>query len=362
MSLTYLRIKPAEFWIPLCVIVFIFFLLNTRLVFKECKTRKSKNITLTTKYLALWSILCMIFGSISLLFITLSDFPGVCYISLYLARIFTFGQPLTLEFYQLSRLYYCFARNQVYSNNGYPNWLFVIMFGVIIICYMILVFLIMDHYVISCGINNRYQAYENVQYFRNQQLYPYAATIAVAGYIIWDVITLMLYIFKIRMFTKSTNSKDDKVKNRILSILNKITIITLFYQFIAFLIGAITSFLPNRNLYRIVIEGLISLIFILYSYSIYIMMDHNKKSYQWFLKILYRFKLYFVCYCFCKKRLMEQLNEMRMDLTTINDKSDRDSHQQIEKTEYDTKMHDITVNHAKIEVRNLEFSVETTIC
>ena len=46
--------------------------------------------------------------------------------------------------------------------------------------------------------------------------------VAVASAIIWDITTLMLYICKIRMFTKSAQGKDDKVKNRILSILNKL--------------------------------------------------------------------------------------------------------------------------------------------
>ena len=231
------------------------------------------------------------------------------------------------------------------------------MFGVAIILYIVAMFFNFDHYVIFCSINS-WQAYRNEMYFRKIEWYQQATVILTGIYIIWDVITLMLYIYKIRVFTKSTHGKDDKVKNRILSILNKITIITLFYQFAGAAGGVVFYFVPH-NIAR---DGSTYLANFLYCYSMYIMMDHNKKSYEWFLKILYRFKLYFICYCFCKKRVIEQLNYMKMiDLKICDGKSAGDHNPQIENTEYDTKMHDITVNHAKIQVQNVEFSVETAI-
>ena len=86
----------------------------------------------------------------------------------------------------------------------------------------------------------------------------------------------------------------------------------------------------------------------------YIMLDHNKKSYQWFLEILYGFRLYFVCYCCCKKMIIQQLNDIREEecTTNVDDNkgSKKDNCLQIENTEYGTKINDISVNHAKIEI------------
>ena len=91
----------------------------------------------------------------------------------------------------------------------------------------------------------------------------------------------------------------------------------------------------------------------------YIMLDHNQKTYRWFLKILYSFRLYFVCYCCCKKMITRQLNNIRLMESTIVDDDKRDNYPKIENTNYETKVHDISVNHAKIEIRR-QFSVETT--
>ena len=348
---------PPEIWISSCSLSFILLVLNTRLVSKEYKRRRAGNITFTTKYIVLWSILCMILGPTCLLVITLKQIPGFCYISLVIFRLTLYAQPIILGLYQLSRLHYCFAREKVYSNKGYPNWLFLIMFGYAIILYSGISFFSIDHYVVSCGINNRYQAYENYKYLMHKNSYPFAIAICTVMYIIWDVTTLMLYIYKIRMFTKSKQGTDDKVKHRILSILNKITIITLFYQFVAILLTLAWYLLVYTN-HRLI--ACIPTYFspLLYTYSMYIMLDHNKNSYKWFLKILYGFRLYFVCYCCCNKRITQQWNDVRsMDLSLADNSGDNCP--QIDNTIYDTKTHDILANNVQIRFQAL--SIETTI-
>ena len=343
-------ITEPEIWIPYSVIGFIVFMLNSCLVFKECKMRKSENITLTTKYLALWSMTSMMAGSISLLFETLTELPGFCYVSRTASRAFLYLQPITIGFYQLSRLHYCFARNQVYSDKGYPDWLFITMFGVAIVLYVSEVIISIDRYVASCGINSAYQSYINYQYLRDKELFQFLMSIISGVFVIWDVITLILYIYKILLFTNSKYGKDDKVRNRILSILNKITIITLFYQVMSILIVIHWALLhaehPNRLFDRI----LTCLPQLLYGYSMYIMLDHNKKSYNCFLKILYRFRLYFVCYCCCKQMIFQQWNDIQlMELTITDDKQNNCPN--IENTEYGTKVNDTKVNRPEIEFR-----------
>ena len=348
-----------EVWIPTCIISLIFFLLTFRLVIKERKARKSENIQFTTKYLAFWSALCITTAPIASLIGTLRYFPGFCYISAYLFRINAFAGLIFVGYYQLARLYYCFARDKVHSNKGYPNWLFLIMFAIAFVFYFTFIFFNLDHYTISCGINNKYQAYYNKSRpVRDPKWISYVSVIALAVCIIWDLVTLMLYIYKIRVFTKCYNN-NTKVENRILSILYKITIITLFYHFVEiltlFCVFWLTKITP-------IIDGVTVVNFyaLLYSYSMYIMMDHNKKSYQWFLKILYKFRLYLVCYCCCKRMVIQQLDDTQLLEQTMADNKNKNP-PTIENTEYDTTMHDISVNHAKIQIRQTQFSHEIII-
>ena len=90
----------------------------------------------------------------------------------------------------------------------------------------------------------------------------------------------------------------------------------------------------------------------------YIMLDHNKKSYESFLKVLYRFRLYFVCYCCCKQMIIQQWNDIQLMKLTINDDNKRDKCQNIVNTEYDTKSYDTRVNPPEIQIRG-SFSTKT---
>ena len=75
------------------------------------------------------------------------------------------------------------------------------------------------------------------------------------------------------------------------------------------------------------------------------------------LEILYGFRLYFVCYCCCKKMIAGQWNDIRQMEETIFDNNQGDNCGQIENAEYGTKINDFSVNHAKIEIRR-SFSAE----
>ena len=164
MSVTCAYITPPEIWILLSSLSFILLVLNARLLFKEYQTRKAARITITSKHLELWSILSMILGPPCLLSLTLRKIPGFCFILFGVTRLIAYAQPTGLGFHQLSRLHYCFARKKVYSNKGYSNWLFIIMFGWSIIVYSVTSFICIEQQVVSCGINNGYQAYKNYQY------------------------------------------------------------------------------------------------------------------------------------------------------------------------------------------------------
>ena len=64
-----------------------------------------------------------------------------------------------MGFYQLSRLYYCFSKNKIYSNKAYPNYLFIIMYIIGILLLFIGILSAWFGYIIigKCGINNKFQ-------------------------------------------------------------------------------------------------------------------------------------------------------------------------------------------------------------
>ena len=142
---------------------------------------------------------------------------------------------------------------------------------------------------------------------------------------LWDLSTLFLYAFKIRMFTKYTNV-DPKVFKRIMGILHKIAILTLFYEIIFVVAGFIipvteiiisdpSTVLPLRNLFFGMIISSISS-------SMYLMMDHNKDKYHRFLQIIYSTKMYYVCCC-CKHMVTDQLNQLDEDLVNLEIELDK---------------------------------------
>ena len=89
--------------------------------------KKLSSTTFITKSLQYTSYSCIICGFITNLISFLRMFDGFCYFVTFLCSIMFAAHVVLLGFYQLSRLYYCFSKNQVYSNKGYATWIFIVM-------------------------------------------------------------------------------------------------------------------------------------------------------------------------------------------------------------------------------------------
>ena len=143
---------PLLNWVICSIIGLCTFLTNTILLKKEIDKGIRKAI-LTTKALKIYSIIYILFGSITGLDLVVLYINGVIY------SIFAIGlsyQFILMGFYQLSRLHYCFANEQIYSNNGYPNWLFIIMQSIGVICMIALApALIANQSITDCGIDGK---------------------------------------------------------------------------------------------------------------------------------------------------------------------------------------------------------------
>ena len=247
-----------------------------------------------------------------------------------------------MGFYQLSRLYYSFANSQIHSNKGYPKCIFIIMiiFGVLIMINLVILSIIFhDGPYMECGLDSKWQFYY-VSIFP-VSVYKAVCIWSLLGYCwlfcIWDIATLVLYWWKIRTVRDMIKNKGDGVYKRVLSILHRIFILTLFYQ-ISTLFGSMVTFAEYMTDFAW-ISGLswsvpVWYVSLSYSISMYLMMEHNGAEYITFLKIISKIRLNFVC-CGCRHIVNEQLLEhdgdadlevaegrRREDDTTINDTRD----------------------------------------
>jgi len=193
----------------------------------------------------------------------------------------------------------------------------------------------------ECGINNNLQAYyigiDGDDSQDNMYSIIYLETIGVI-YVGWDLTTLLLYACKIRVFYhlfKKTHKSH--VYKRILSILHKIFILTIFYEisslFFVALFGITHAILSNTMWQRVIGALINAANAIAISISIYLMMEHNRRKYLLFLRLVHKFRFDWIC---CKYRfiVMDQIEYIEED-------TDEETNERKETIEYETK--DLTV-------------------
>ena len=148
-------------WVSLSytVIGLFIFIINGYILHKEWIKRKSKKIKFTNKYLQIFSLTSMISGVLYGFFFFVTHFNGLCHFASSIRISCLSFQGLFMGFYQLSRLYYCFSQTKVYSNKGYPNLLFSIMYiiGILLLLTGILSGWVGYIIIRKCGINNKFE-------------------------------------------------------------------------------------------------------------------------------------------------------------------------------------------------------------
>ena len=100
------------------------------ILFSETKKRLTGEVIFpdNARSLQVFSYSCIMFGAINIVFDILERIDNICVVSQGLACVADILQLSSMEYFQLSRLHYCFSRERVHSNNGYPNWLFILMY------------------------------------------------------------------------------------------------------------------------------------------------------------------------------------------------------------------------------------------
>ena len=310
-------IEPT-YWISLQVPGILFTVIHLLIVKHEIKKRNHTSAKFTTKSLKYTSLLCILSGFLANISWLLQWFNGLCVFMTWLGSTFSYLQFLSMGFYQLSRLYYSFANSQIHSGKGYPKWVFIFMiiYGIVIFLSYSIVTMFEQFlgFNVKCGINSNFETYSHPMVNTHQLLIDVSIYISMLLYTIWDLLTLSLYMNKIRLFKEYKHSQP-MVYKRILSILYKITIITLFYIILFLMIIALAIALQifvlgtaSQSTVWIIVGSGPRLSTLSYSMAMMLMMDYNDDLYGKFLRVIYGFKLHFCCCC-CRYMVIEQLSD-----------------------------------------------------
>ena len=307
----------ASFWVAHAIIYSILCCFNVWVLIRELVQIHKGKAKYTTKYLKLWALLSIISGAFSQIFRAIRHFPIVCTFVYYAANMLSGWQAVFMGFYQLSRLYYCFSTDKVYLKYGYPQTLFRIMFtiGFILLINYILFPIIDDNLFSQCEV----KLVDDTYYFYRHPLIIFGTfetrtlwkNMTGMIYFIWDVVTLCLYIHKIQILKKS-EQKQDKIQ----SVMNRIFILTLFYQIpvILIMLFSIISLSLGWPLYDWSFVGATTSF--LFSFSVSLMIEHNTLRYIKVLKIIKKMKLhilFFCCYTCTKREIIYHENNANIN-------------------------------------------------
>ena len=297
-------LRPVHWCIWLFIGIITAIIISTVIQF-ECKKRRLKSTLFASDNLKFTSAASIVCGMIAAIYLCLEMLPGVCLLEHSVSLAFFAAQFIFLGLYQLSRLHYCFGKHSAHHEKGYPKWLFIAM--VIIGIAIWLSWVILVTFGQSKPSTCRFTKDLNLEFvYRNssilfegnldeQQNQFYECHHLIFGMLhLWDITTLLLYCCKIKTFRKLSALQRDAVWRKIMFILERIVIITLFYQISLFLVNlshylavkmresqvSIVLVIPNLTI------GCASLMAVLYALSMYLMMDHNSDEYVQFLRCL----------------------------------------------------------------------------
>ena len=343
-------LSPFE-WALNASVCLILAILTLILIKNEIKTRREPNIKFTTPFLQYTSLSCIVSGFLVYIFLLFTYLKGICKFNRFVATIFIYIEMVSMGFYQLSRLYYCYANDQIHSNKGYPKWLFIIM---TIAGFLILINGPLSHLLShnvgllrsECGFNANFE-----YYFTTFDLTDFDGflwyVITNLVYNVWDISTVLLYAIKIRLFRKYQKTQP-MVYERVMSILYKIFILSIFYEIINFLcipVMIIMYFIGIDTLNLMVLIAPFNVAFVMY-----LMMDYNHKKYVKFLNFMHKYKFY-LCYCCCRYMVIKQLEDEEAKIVVHS--LEVNCHKKTEKS-YDT-----TVKQEGIQ--SIDTTISTTV-
>ena len=332
-----LILTPSQ-WTIWMIIGIIGLILTGCIALFEYKKRRSETSWFASDYMRITSAVSIGCGLTSNALLCLGLIPGSCYLQDTAGFLVAGAQFVFMGFYQLSRLHYCFSQNSANHQNGYPQWTFVVMatVGLLILTFFSMLLIFGQTLPSNCGFVEKYSfewEYGDSVWFTGNpedqmdEFHQCYLVVVVTG-LIWDITTLLMYYFKIKSFRKTKAFREDAVWRKIMFILQRIIILTIFYQITLLIVNAslvAAGYVTDTELDRLSIHRVaLSLICVLYSIAMYLMMEHNTDEYLGFLRCFKRTYLKYICFCCCHRIVDEQLKEF--DLMTLKVKLEQINH------------------------------------
>ena len=270
----------------------------------ECQKRKQEKLNNIPPnrfktWLNIWSMHAMLTVIVVLFISPLHAIYTICKyvntISIYTWLL----SKVSITFYQIARLQYCFSVHQIHSKKyGYSKCIFIILYTMGFI--LILLSTYMAIYLLTFA---TWSVKYNICIVKIDDIHQLISVISILVYCLWDWSVLILYIIKIiQFYCKKSNDVTEQVLIRIKFILQRIFVLML----IVGISGSFSIFSNNysnnqKDVHVVwdVIARLMPIIDSVLSISIiYLMIEHNTKEYIKFIKILNTFKLCICCNSF----------------------------------------------------------------
>lgn len=294
---------PADYIITQQIIGAFFAIINSYVVFKEIRKRCLDAPNFASWSLKWLSLLCIIGGFLHAFIWFLHYFDGLCGFLFSVSNYINTALPIFVGLYQLSRLYQCFAHQNVAV--GYPKWMFYILatFGILYLLALI-PFLASRTQHESCGLTTKYEFYAVYRGWDSRTRAIWSATVA-AVYLIWDITTSLLFVFKLNSVTTPVSSKSVGLVLGIRRNMTRIVILTIFYMVIkAFSVIWWCFFnYTEQDILHWKMQYYTENAFYMFSttaisYAVFWMQPHNSREYGRFLQRIVCFKLHFCCCCY----------------------------------------------------------------
>ena len=235
-------------------------------------------------------------------------------------------QPLFVGLYALKRLHCLFARNKV--SNGYSNTLFVgMLLTASAYAMSVTTLVILNAVPKRCGWRTDNLFHYECWYLVGNNGFGIWHGINMAVYLSWDLIVLLLFVFKMHSISsglKSLSASSGIIAMGIRKQMMRIIILTILYMvssfvdavwFVASIESQLSDYITEVLSWngRLVIEGLVRTPrAIVTSYAVYLMQGHNSMEYVAFLKRVTFCKLHFCCCC-NRLSVLEQLEFFKSD-------------------------------------------------
>ena len=322
----------------------------------EHKKRRWKSDFLASDHLKITSALSIVSGLGTSIGLCLTSMPGVCLFSSTVVELTVCFQFLFLGLYQLSRLHYSFSKTSARHANGYPKLVFILMVtvGITLTVSWTTLFTLGAPLPSKCGFKTDlsfewHYKDRDILFGGNmdEQIEQFSQYFAVITGIasMWDITTLLLYSYKIRSFRKTTAFSQDAVWRNIMFILQRIIILTLFYQITLVMCLLIIVFVGDSSdndygLGETVLHIGTALLTMLYTISMYLMMEHNTNEYLQFLHCFKKSGLkyvYFCCWHGVVDRQLADFEEMKTKMPEETPRQNTTSSTQIDNASRNVK-------------------------